>query len=109
MSEHTPGPWVFAIDDKWIYIGEVGYADYRNAFAKVDYDDVDHDTALANARLIACAPELLAVVRDFMENPLFQVAVGGNPTMVDDFMERARAAIAKATTTQIAEQGDSHD
>ena len=36
---------------------------------------------------------LRAVLSDFMENPLFMVAVGGNPNMVDNLMARARAAL----------------
>lgn len=58
-APHTPGPWESVIDDKWIYVGSKGYANYRNAFAQVDYDDVDHEEAEANARLIAAAPALL--------------------------------------------------
>jgi|SRR6187402_714024 len=52
--------------------------------------------AEANAWLIASAPDLLSVMLDMFENPQFQVAIGGNPIMVDALMGRARAAIATA-------------
>jgi hypothetical protein len=41
--------------------------------------------------------ELLSVMLDLFENPAFQVAIGGNPAMVEALMDRARAAITKAT------------
>lgn len=49
----------------------------------------------ATAALIAAAPGLYSVVVDFMENPNFRVAVGGNPNAVDELMARARNALAK--------------
>lgn len=39
---------------------------------------------------------LLASLRDFLENPLFQVSVGGNPIAVDAMLARAREAIVRA-------------
>jgi hypothetical protein len=36
---------------------------------------------------------LKASLSDFMENPAFQVAIGGNPTAVDAMMARARHAL----------------
>ena len=56
---HTKGPWDWAIDDKYIYIGAGARVSYMNWLAKVDYDDVDHDIAEGDARLITAAPDLL--------------------------------------------------
>lgn len=53
-----------------------------------------------DARLIAAAPDLLDVLRDFIDNSQFQVAVGGNPIRVDAMLAKARAAYAKATGAQ---------
>lgn len=86
--KHTPGKWEWAIDDKDIYIGPVGCADYRNAFASVDYDDVDHEEAQANANLIAAAPDLLEALEGYVSD------------CTNDECERcisARAALARAT------------
>lgn len=88
MSKYTPGPWAWLVDDKCIWIGVRGSANYLHTFAEVDYDDVDHEEAEANALLIAAAPELLealCLLVDRIESP------DGNP------IKKARAAIAKAT------------
>ena len=63
------------------------------------------EEAKANALLIAAATELYAVVADFMENPNFRVAVGGNPNAVDELMARARNALAKARGEDRSHEG----
>lgn len=77
MSEHTPGPWtVEAFDrlDKQIVIGP-----YHIAW--VDADDLSHEEAAANARLIAAAPDLLAALQEVWN--------------IGRTIERMREAIAK--------------
>jgi hypothetical protein len=64
--------------------------------AHLDGNKCSRDEALANARLIAAAPELFEALADLMENPQFVVSVGGNPNMVATLLDRARAALAKA-------------
>jgi hypothetical protein len=55
------------------------------------------EETLANARLIAAAPELLAALEAFMgADDKMQVAIGGNPIYVDRFLARVRALLAKA-------------
>jgi hypothetical protein len=62
MSQHTPAPWVIA-HGRCIY----GSGDLVKPFvASVEDDHNDSETA-ANARLIAAAPDLLAVLRDVRE------------------------------------------
>ncbi len=106
--KHTPGPWRVIIDDDGNPLSgrpSVVAADeydcaivHWDGFVQTYWQSARGEKEIhANAKLIAAAPELLEVVKDFMENPLYQVAVGGNPTMVDEFMTRARAVIAKAT------------
>jgi hypothetical protein len=89
---HTPGPWAIRTLENFGF-NIVHYIDGN----KFDIARVAKCGDEGDAKLIAAAPELLEVVKDFTENPLCQVAVGGNPTMVDEFMTRARAVIAKAT------------
>ena len=47
----TVGAIEAVIDDKDILIGPKGETYYRNAFARFDYDDVDHEAAEADASL----------------------------------------------------------
>ncbi|WP_445394246.1 hypothetical protein [Stenotrophomonas maltophilia] len=92
MSKHTPGPWQLAekYNCKDVRAVDGPYVADCNASAAIDWR-----TKEANARLIAAAPDLLAVAR-----------------LVDDVADRighepdsafgqlggaARAAIAKAT------------
>jgi hypothetical protein len=52
----------------------------------------------AEERVRDAAPDLLASLQEFMGgDPRFQVGVGGNPIAVEKMIERARAAIKKAT------------
>ena len=63
MNKHTPGPWeagrsdmatiVDGVSSKWIYAGE-NYVAVASGLASEDWGVV-----MANARLIAAAPELL--------------------------------------------------
>lgn len=40
--------------------------------------------------------DLFEALTWFLEDPRFQVAIGGNPTAVEEMLESARAALAKA-------------
>jgi hypothetical protein len=56
---HTPGPWLFCDDngpDRNIWAG-------TTVIATTDGDSVACETANANARLIAAAPELLSALK----------------------------------------------
>ena len=104
MSKHSPGPWT---------IGKVSHAEQH-----VDIDSLNHDpfvgcdewramartygtegeeeigsiVMLANARLIAAAPELLEALKVLVENG------GIGP---EQMFHDARAAIAKATGSEV--------
>lgn len=89
---HTPGPWE---------AGEVGNGDkfhvYCNdatgqAVAQCDqkFTFFTTEERLANVRLIAAAPEMLAALQKIVANAAL---VGGNPSQDYDL---ARAALAKA-------------
>ena len=86
MSAHTPGPWtVVAID--W---GETGNA-------RLELKEIQR-TGMADARLIAAAPDLLAALQALVA----ELDGPGKPYSSDSyappqFIETARAAIAKAT------------
>jgi hypothetical protein len=93
MSTHAPGPWaiiprlspegdiatVYGTTEGWVSIHAPGWSNIG-----------DRKVAMANARLIAAAPELLEALKRLM---------GGTSTLQDamEANQQARAAIAKAT------------
>lgn len=83
MSKHTPGPWR-VVEDRVpasleVYAGKTAIAEcWRRA---------DALTELANARLIAAAPDLLEAL---------EFVIRGVPDTWEG-VQKARAAIAKAT------------
>ena len=84
-TTHTPGPWATYINggkDGWI----------ANAEGDLIACAVRDDTMAANARLIAAAPDLLAVA-EMLDRIAGQVPFTGP---FHDAIVAARAAIAKA-------------
>lgn len=97
MSKHTPGPWHIGVrqpnSDKFIY-GQNG-EEIANCDRLTNFPDVN----LANARLIAAAPELLEALGK-IEAELSNLAgltldSGDNATLYD-LSGIARTEIAKA-------------
>jgi hypothetical protein len=88
MSKHTPGPWAANKPTQSngraeVYAGPMLVAQAFNWMLDAEGDE----QCWADARLIACAPELLEALKNFVD--------------VDHYTERerlakARAAIAKA-------------
>jgi len=101
-EQHTPALWVREFLDTRAGILEVDLGDGAGANAIRSVIEplcayLEHRLSRdANASLIDAAPDLFSCMLDLFENPQFQVAIGGNPNMVDSIMDRARAAIAKA-------------
>jgi hypothetical protein len=60
MSKHTPGPWTQE-DDYAVVMGKFRMTDLR-------YSGATTSEAIANAHLIAAAPELLAFAQWFLAN-----------------------------------------
>ena len=96
MSKHTPGPWVVGNQDPLHFGKQRGNGTEPIGFV---YGPVFPERselgqrALADARLIACAPEMLEALRD-----LVQLEADGRTEYESaiEHWERARAAIAKA-------------
>lgn len=101
--KHTPRPWAFSEES-----GEVYYADkdVQPLIAIVSCENCQtHKQYLADGKLIAAAPELLAAlqsayelidnsdVRYFISNNL------GEQAQLHSALHKARAAIASATTS----------
>jgi len=85
MSNHTPGPWaVFDFSRDMIL-------DSNGDLIAVIIDGKSDETKLANARLVAAAPDLLEALEEALKEFLFDC--------YDDhpLAEKWRAAITKAT------------
>ena len=82
----SPGPWVVK-NGRYIY-GNGGFI--KPFVASVEDDHNDAET-VANARLIAAAPDLLAALQDIVEYLGEDVDNG-----LDELLTNARAAIATA-------------
>ena len=83
-AQHTPGPWhVDPENPTWV--------DDENecCMATTGYGDDEGDRA--NARLIAAAPDMLAALRQVVDE-----TAGGMVPPSTDAIDTARAAIAKA-------------
>jgi hypothetical protein len=91
MSAHTPGPW--NVPDKYVKMRGC------NFLSHVHWDD---EEAVANARLIAAAPDLLAALQGVMDIlGRAESNASGNPdwNYVRSRVAVARAAITKATSS----------
>ena len=100
MSKHTPGPW--GIGDSDLPVSQLAVMSKANTgrkhstIARVvnpDFVGMSPFEGEANARLIAAAPELLAVLRELDESAdywsEYDVPIG--------IVQRIKNAIAKAT------------
>ena len=91
MSAHTPGPWV--VDDDFaepeVMAGEVFVATAHAG--QPDDTWTDRPQAMANAHLIAAAPELLAALKEAVANHARESSACACLQCL-----RFRAAIAKA-------------
>ena len=90
MNKHTPAPW--RLDHKSLYSAPIIFSDTRN-IAKVLYHGGSEDQeVIANAHLIAAAPELLAATTRMLN------WLEGRSDEIDiiDLALDARTAITKA-------------
>ena len=99
MSKHTPGPWEIPHDDSpyWSQMNAVPIVFTGSALADVRYNG-RYDEWIANARLIAAAPQmydalkaLLRVVADFVNGDREIEA-----NRVQQAWDEAQAALAAA-------------
>ena len=96
-TQHTPGPWRFTTDCIAIWNGP----NARKALQIADLGsegspNIDVAETLANARLIAAAPDLLAALIAF-DNAFSHYCEGDPDSDEVSALYQAREAIAKAT------------
>lgn len=101
-TKHTKGPWIFNETDACIWPGETAErrAPVCTMFTAADpvdcmseESDIYSDEETANARLIACAPELLDVAELVVWMFSGETERSGH---LDGLIKQAEAAIAKA-------------
>lgn len=99
---HTEGPWILEITDDtiWVGTGKNNNTKVDDIVIGLDIEGVTKEykeRQLANAKLIAAAPDLLEVLQKIVEN--VERNVYTTDLSEDDFTYRkAKAAIKKATT-----------
>lgn len=92
-AQHTPGPWT--LDDRGckFIVHKTGDGYITRDICRMDGSTMAAFAQEANARLIAAAPELLAALQLYLAHaPEPECAIGRH------VQQKARAAIAKATT-----------
>lgn len=91
QTGHTPGPWQVVEASEFIII----HADEGAiSVAGMPTEYEDKATVLADARLIAAAPELLEACKKLLEST-WDIVVPSHPTLANT-QAQAQAAIAKA-------------
>lgn len=98
-TEHTAGPWKVMENAKGNFQHGISTANGAPVSAMIAYVDIksvntDKTARLANARLMAAAPELLAAMRDCLADLEHYAATHGPGP--DRRLIAYRAAIAKA-------------
>ena len=94
MSKHYPGPWSAGeIDDGWADIDAYGsnHWQFARVVVQTEDDDEPQKRLIANARLIAAAPDLLEALKDAESELACYSRINSH------VIDRVRAAIAKAT------------
>lgn len=92
MSAHTPGPW-HDVGFGWISAGDDVEPERGSTIARYDWET---PSGIANARLIAAAPDLLEALHQ-SEAELQSLRTPSVADGIDHTLRIIRAAIAKAT------------
>lgn len=97
MSDHTSGPWIPDRDPRMGMEWNIHILDQRgHAICFMAHSDgATPERDEANAALVAAAPELLGALQVFAERSSSDEFI--TITVRTEHVERARAAIAKAT------------
>lgn len=96
MSKHTPGPWrVEPVEDQEVLILTQEHGRIAECFWIGDSQGPRLDATLANARLIAAAPELLEALR-YCVGRLQDIETLESAPLALKYLADARALIAKA-------------
>ena len=89
MARHTEGPWELDDSEKYYRRGAIRRNGMVVAFMNDNWQPITAEERLANARLIAAAPDMLEALREMV--------AGRENDVTSQLLENARAVIAKAT------------
>lgn len=100
-AQHTPGPWIATAESPagWVDVVTLD----ADGYPSLPFVSCKHFNAIANARFIAAAPDMLAALHEALEFAKDQEDVDDGPDgeqVPNEAMRLAqtlRAAIAKAT------------
>ena len=91
MNKHTPGPWKFYDDSNDGKTNRIEIVAIGKTVARIYHSVPAED--LPNARLIAAAPDLLALLKELID-------IEGPQPGTAAWADKVRAAIAKAEGTE---------
>lgn len=91
MTQHTPGPWVVNPSQ----LDQIATAAAKQEIAWATGLNDQHET-IANARLIAAAPDLLDVLK-LCDGNIDSLLASNHPLVFGEWLAVVRAAISKAT------------
>ena len=99
VATHTPGPWTYkgkSGDGKRQFVeSDMKRDSWDCCRVEVDSDDCNYDMAVANARLIAAAPDLLSACESALRfHDAFSTHTA--PRLLQACADKLRAALAKA-------------
>jgi hypothetical protein len=94
MSKHTSGPWTIRKMRTYAFIGGVGWDDFARVVKRLEGDDEDSPEGIANAHLIAAAPDLLEALKAMVKHAEVQDFRDGVEPSLET--QRAKDVIAKA-------------
>lgn len=101
MSKHTPGPWKCRADNTGVDVsGSDGFMLARIAWFDEAGDPAgDNDPAVANANLIAAAPDMLAALKPFAAAHAAFVETMQNFTVTGETLAERRASEGECLDT----------
>lgn len=98
MSKHTPGPWELGPVTRsgYRYLNSEAWDEFARVVTRMEYDPCESPSGLANAYLIAAAPELLEACKRAMRYAENVGKAEGCTFDDDGDLPFIKAAIAKA-------------
>jgi hypothetical protein len=96
----TPGPWRFSLSKRRAYISGVHWDNFAKVVVKMETEKIYSVQGIANAKLIAAAPDLLSALQNLVHLHMCEQEglSSGQPSPTDwmEAVDNASNAIGKA-------------